>query len=64
MTDDGKRGIYNPGIVEETRQYIRDFERLAQTTTTAIELYDGMLEPHPNRANPGVLWGAAHAAKY
>jgi glyoxylase-like metal-dependent hydrolase (beta-lactamase superfamily II) len=54
----------NPGIIEETRLYIRDFERLAQMTTTARELYDGMLELYPNRANPGALWGSAQAAKH
>jgi glyoxylase-like metal-dependent hydrolase (beta-lactamase superfamily II) len=54
----------NPRIVEETRQYIRDFERLAQMTTIARELYDGMLELHPNRANPGALWGSAQGAKH
>jgi glyoxylase-like metal-dependent hydrolase (beta-lactamase superfamily II) len=53
----------NPRIVEETRQYIRDFERLADVTTTARELYDRMLEIYPNRANPGALWGSAKAAK-
>src|ERR1700719_175302 len=53
----------SPRIVEETRQYIRDFERLAEMTTTARELYDEMLELYPNRANPGSLWGSARAAK-
>jgi len=53
----------SPRIIEETRQYIRDFDRLAQTTTTARELYDRMLELYPNRANPGALWGSALAAK-
>jgi glyoxylase-like metal-dependent hydrolase (beta-lactamase superfamily II) len=53
----------SPRIIEETRQYIRDFDRLAQTTTTARELYDQMLEIYPNRANPGALWGSALAAK-
>lgn len=53
----------NPRIVEETRQYIRDFERLAEATITARELYDKMLELYPNRANPGSLWGSARAAK-
>src|SRR6202035_4716524 len=32
----------NPKIIEETRQYIRDFDRLAETTRTAQELYDKM----------------------
>jgi glyoxylase-like metal-dependent hydrolase (beta-lactamase superfamily II) len=53
----------SPRIIEETRQYIRDFDRLAQATTTAGELYDQMLEIYPNRANPGALWGSALAAK-
>ncbi|HEX9607501.1 MAG TPA: MBL fold metallo-hydrolase [Gemmatimonadaceae bacterium] len=53
----------SPRIIEETRQYIRDFDRLAQTTTTARELYDQMLELYPNRANPGALWGSALAAR-
>jgi len=54
----------NPRIIEETRQYIRDFDRLVQTTNTAQELYVKMLEIYPNRVNPGwALWSSAHAAK-
>jgi glyoxylase-like metal-dependent hydrolase (beta-lactamase superfamily II) len=53
----------SPGIIEETRQYIRDFERVASMTATARELYDQMLEIYPDRANPGSLWGSAHVAK-
>jgi glyoxylase-like metal-dependent hydrolase (beta-lactamase superfamily II) len=53
----------NPGIIEETRQYIRDFERLAEVATTARELYDRMLEIYPDRANPGALWSSARAVK-
>jgi len=53
----------SPRIIEETRQYIRDFERVAERTTTARELYDKMLELYPDRANPGSLWGSAHVAK-
>jgi hypothetical protein len=30
----------SPKIVEETRQYILDFDRLAEMTATAQELYD------------------------
>ena len=52
----------NPKIIEETRQYIRDFDRLAETTKTAQELYDKMLELYPNRINPGwALWSSARA---
>jgi glyoxylase-like metal-dependent hydrolase (beta-lactamase superfamily II) len=53
----------SPRIIEETRQYIRDFDRLAKVATTARELYDGMIKLYPDRANPGALWGSAHAAK-
>jgi glyoxylase-like metal-dependent hydrolase (beta-lactamase superfamily II) len=53
----------NPRIIDETRQYIRDFDRIAQTTDTARELYDQMLALHPDRINPGALWGAARALK-
>ena len=39
----------DPRIIEQTRSYIRDFDRLAETTNSAQELYDKMLELHPNR---------------
>ena len=38
----------DPRIIEETRQYIRDFDRIVESTTTAQELYERMLELHPN----------------
>ncbi len=53
----------DPRIIEETRQYIRAFDRLVQTTTTARELYDQMLSLYPERVNPGVLWSSARAFK-
>jgi hypothetical protein len=54
----------NPGIIEQTRQYIRDFDRLAATTTSAQDLYKKMLELYPNRVNPGwALWSSARAVK-
>jgi glyoxylase-like metal-dependent hydrolase (beta-lactamase superfamily II) len=54
----------NPRIIEETRQYIRDFDRLVEQTKTAQELYDKMLELYPNRVNPGwALWSSARAVK-
>jgi glyoxylase-like metal-dependent hydrolase (beta-lactamase superfamily II) len=54
----------NPRIIEETRQYIRDFDRIAEMTATVQELYDKMLELYPNRVNPGwALWSSARAAK-
>jgi len=53
----------DPRIIEETRQYIRAIDRLAQTTTTARELYDQMLSLYPERVNPGALWSSARALK-
>jgi glyoxylase-like metal-dependent hydrolase (beta-lactamase superfamily II) len=54
----------NPRIIEETRQYIRDFDRLAEATGTAQELYDKMMELYPNRINPGwALWRSVRAVK-
>lgn len=53
----------SPKIIEETRQYIRDFDRVAGTTTTAREVYEKMLELYPDRVNPGALWSSARAIK-
>jgi glyoxylase-like metal-dependent hydrolase (beta-lactamase superfamily II) len=53
----------SPRIIEETRRYIRDFDRLAGTTATARELFDKMLEIYPDRLNPGALWSSARGAK-
>ena len=52
-----------PSIVEETRQYIRDFDRIAARTQTAKELYDQMLAIYPDRVNSPVLWNSARAVK-
>ncbi len=53
----------SPKIIEETRQYIRDFDRLAQTTNTALELYEQVLALYPDRVNPGALWLSVRAVK-
>src|ERR1700732_199877 len=53
----------HPRIIGETRQYLRDFDRLNEVTANARELYDVMLELYPDRVNPGSLWGAANTAK-
>jgi glyoxylase-like metal-dependent hydrolase (beta-lactamase superfamily II) len=53
----------DPKIIGETRQYLRDFNRLNETTATARELYDSMLELYSDRVNPGSLWGAANTVK-
>jgi glyoxylase-like metal-dependent hydrolase (beta-lactamase superfamily II) len=53
----------SPRHIEETRRYIRDFNVSVGATSTALELYERMLSLHPNRVNPGSLWGAARVAK-
>ena len=53
----------DPRCIAQTRQYIRDFIRLNDETTTPRELYDRMLALHPDRANPGSLWSSAQSAK-
>jgi glyoxylase-like metal-dependent hydrolase (beta-lactamase superfamily II) len=53
----------DPQILDETRQYIRDFDRIDASTTTPRELYDQMLAIYPDRVNPGVLWISARTVK-
>ncbi len=53
----------DPAILSETAAYLRDFNRLAASSSTPEELYGAMLELHPRRANPGSLWGGAKHAK-
>jgi glyoxylase-like metal-dependent hydrolase (beta-lactamase superfamily II) len=53
----------DPRNIAETRQYLRDFNHLEQTTENPRALFDAMIELYPDRANPGSLWGAANAAK-
>ena len=52
-----------PNIIDETRQYILDFDRLVDSTSSTRELYDAMLTLYPNRLNRGALWGSARAIK-
>lgn len=53
----------DPANIAATRQYLQDFIRLNETTDTARELFDAMIEIYPDRLNPGSLWGGANAAK-
>ena len=52
-----------PNNIEATRKYIRDFDRIASYTKTAIDLYSEMLAIYPERVNPAVLWYSAQAVK-
>jgi glyoxylase-like metal-dependent hydrolase (beta-lactamase superfamily II) len=53
----------DPRNIAETRQYLLDFNRLDEETDSPRALFDAMIELHPDRANPGSLWGGANAAK-
>jgi glyoxylase-like metal-dependent hydrolase (beta-lactamase superfamily II) len=49
----------DPSQIQATRQYLTDARQLLESSTRAEEFYKGMLALHPNRINPGALWGAA-----
>jgi hypothetical protein len=51
----------DPQIIEETRQYIRDFDQIAVNSGTPRELYERVLARHPGRVNAGALWASARA---
>lgn len=53
----------DPGVIEETRRYIRHFDRIDAATKSPEELYYEMRSLYPNRMNPGVLWSSARAVK-
>jgi glyoxylase-like metal-dependent hydrolase (beta-lactamase superfamily II) len=52
----------SPAIIEETRQYIRDFDRIAASSQTAEEVYSRMLALYSDRVNSAVLWISAQGA--
>ena len=53
----------DPSNIDDSIQYLTDFNDTEPASTTALELYERMLKLHPRRANPGALWGAAKLAK-
>ena len=55
--------VDDPAILEQTANYLRDFNKAVAETATAEELYDRMLALYPRRANPGALWGGSKTAK-
>lgn len=52
-----------PRVIRQTRQYILDFQELADKTTTATELYDQMRARYPEWLNRGALWSSVTAIK-
>jgi glyoxylase-like metal-dependent hydrolase (beta-lactamase superfamily II) len=53
----------DPSHIDKTRSYIKTFVSLNQATSSALELYERMLELYPDRINPGSLWASARKAK-
>jgi tRNA uridine 5-carbamoylmethylation protein Kti12 len=61
-----QRLLHNERIMalgSSRRQYIRDFDKIVESSKTARELYDQMLKLHPDGSNPHILWLGALAAK-
>jgi glyoxylase-like metal-dependent hydrolase (beta-lactamase superfamily II) len=54
---------FGPEAIDETKAYFKDFNRVAEESTTAEEVYSRMMELHPTRLNPGSLWRGAAFAK-
>src|SRR5438132_2097194 len=52
-----------PNIIEETRKYIRDFDRTVANTHTALELYHQMPVLYHTRVDPALIWISARAVK-
>jgi glyoxylase-like metal-dependent hydrolase (beta-lactamase superfamily II) len=46
----------DPAILEETRRYLEDAERILATKPTPRAYYDQMIAFYPDRINPGPLW--------
>ncbi|MDT0468568.1 MBL fold metallo-hydrolase [Streptomyces gibsoniae] len=50
-----------PEILEQTRRYLLDAQRLLASRPTPSEFYDRMLQLYPDRLNPGPVWYSALA---
>lgn len=53
----------DPVILAETGQYLRDFDKTAEESTTGADLFSAMLQLYPRRINPEILWMSANAEK-
>ncbi|MGW4098676.1 MBL fold metallo-hydrolase [Mycobacterium sp. NPDC004974] len=49
----------DPSQIDATRRYLTDARNLVESSAGADDFYAGMLARHPDRINPGALWGAA-----
>jgi hypothetical protein len=53
------RAFDNPAQIQATRRYLTDARDLLESSGSAGAFYEAMLRRHPDRLNPGALWGAA-----
>jgi glyoxylase-like metal-dependent hydrolase (beta-lactamase superfamily II) len=49
----------DPSQIQATRRYLTDAHRLLESSDSAETFYDAMVRRHPDRLNPGALWGGA-----
>jgi glyoxylase-like metal-dependent hydrolase (beta-lactamase superfamily II) len=52
----------DPKSIGESQHYLRDFSRVVETEETVEDIVKAMLELHPNRDNPRVVWHCAREA--
>jgi glyoxylase-like metal-dependent hydrolase (beta-lactamase superfamily II) len=52
----------DPKTIGESQQYLRDFSRLANSEQTVEGIVSAMMELHPDRDNPRVVWHSAREA--
>lgn len=52
----------DPKSIGESQQYLRDFSRVLETEETVEDIVKTMLELHPDRDNPRVVWHCAREA--
>jgi glyoxylase-like metal-dependent hydrolase (beta-lactamase superfamily II) len=54
-----QRASDDPSQIHATRRYLTDARQLLESSDSAEAFYHAMLRRHPDRLNPGALWGAA-----
>ena len=47
-------------MIDATKTYIRDFDKVVTQSATPKELVDKMMQRHGERGNPYTLWTAAY----
>ena len=49
----------NPVHIDNTSQYLTDFDEVLDSGASAIDLFNEILSRHPHRVNPSALWAGA-----